>query len=167
MRRPSRLASLLMLLCFGAPVAALPAPEAPLPQPARIVVEAQGELPVLVPFQGGDGPPAISAQELLRRLRAEPAKLLILDVRTPEEFADGHVPGAVNIPHDRIGERIAEVRDAGDVDIVLYCRSGRRAGMAAETLDRAGIGRLLHLDGDMLGWLEKDLPVEKGSGDGS
>lgn len=142
--RRSRLGSLFLLLCLAAPVAALPAPEAPL---------------------GQDGPPDITAEELLRRQREEPRSLAVLDVRTAAEYAEGHVPGAINISHDELAGRIAEVRDLGDVDLVLYCRSGYRAGIAAELLDRAGLGRLLHLEGDMLGWLEKELPVETGDPD--
>jgi rhodanese-related sulfurtransferase len=57
----------------------------------------------------------------------------VVDVRTPQEFADGHVPGAVNVPYDQIGSRLAEVGPK-DAPIVLYCRSGRRSAVAAEAL---------------------------------
>lgn len=101
----------------------------------------------------------ISAEALLERIEQDD-DLLVLDVRTPEEFAEGHVPGAINIPHTELADRLDEVRAAGDVDVVIYCRSGRRAGIAHETLDMTGFARLHHLTGDMLGWLEKGLPVE-------
>ena len=52
---------------------------------------------------------------------------VILDVRTPEEYAAGHVPGAINIPHDQVRARLAEIDSAKDQPIVVYCRSGRRA----------------------------------------
>ena len=83
----------------------------------------------------------------------------VLDVRAPEEFVTGHVPGAVNIPHEQIAARIAEVPK--DKDVVLYCRSGRRAGMAAEVLAANGYTRLKHLEGDMPAWIDKGRPVEK------
>ena len=82
----------------------------------------------------------------------------VLDVRTPEEFVTGHVPGAVNIPYDQVAARLAEVPK--DKDVVLYCRSGRRAGMAAEVLAANGYTRLKHLEGDMPAWIEKGRPVD-------
>jgi phage shock protein E len=82
----------------------------------------------------------------------------VLDVRAPEEFVTGHVPGAVNIPYDEVAARLAEVPK--DKDVVLYCRSGRRAGMAAEVLAANGYTRLKHLEGDMPAWIEKGRPVE-------
>jgi len=82
----------------------------------------------------------------------------VLDVRAPEEYVTGHVPGAVNIPHDQIAARLAEVPK--DKDVVLYCRSGRRAAMAGEVLSGNGYTRLQHLEGDIVGWQEKQRPVE-------
>lgn len=77
---------------------------------------------------------------------------VILDVRTPEEYAAGHVPGAINIPHDQVRARLAEIDSAKDQPIVVYCRSGRRAAQALATLHDAGFSRLLHMTGDMLAW---------------
>jgi len=81
----------------------------------------------------------------------------VLDVRGPEEFVTGHVPGAVNIPYDQVAARLAEVPK--DKEVVLYCRSGRRAGMAAEVLAANGYTRLKHLEGDMPAWIERGRPV--------
>ena len=92
----------------------------------------------------------ISASDLLARASGGEAPLII-DVRTPEEFGDGHVPGAINIPHDQIGDRLVELEPHRGRDVVVYCRSGRRAGFAAEALSDAGF-QVLHLDGDMKGW---------------
>src|SRR5690349_11555483 len=103
----------------------------------------------------------IKPEVLLDRSAKHDPALLILDVRTPEEFAQGHVPGAKNIPHDQLKDRIAELMGDKDKDIVLYCRSGRRAGLAAETLQSSGFSRLLHLEGDMIEWTEARRPLEK------
>jgi rhodanese-related sulfurtransferase len=84
---------------------------------------------------------------------------LVLDVRTPEEYASGYVPGAVNIPHDQLASRLAEVPK--DRPVVLYCRSGRRAGIAAELLAANGYRDLMHLEGDMQAWAEKGRPVAR------
>ena len=80
------------------------------------------------------------------------------DVRSPEEYASGHVPGAINIPYDQIASRMAEVPK--DQDVVLYCKSGRRAGIAAEVLAGQGYERLQHLEGDIVAWVEKGRPLE-------
>lgn len=61
----------------------------------------------------------------------------VVDVRTPQEFAAGHVPGAVNVPFDEVTRRTAELGDP-DAPLVLYCRTGRRSGIAAEALRRLG-----------------------------
>lgn len=83
----------------------------------------------------------------------------VLDVRTPDEYASGYVPGAVNIPHDRLASRLAEV--PRDRPVVLYCRSGRRAAVAAELLKANGYQDLEHLEGDMLAWTERGRPTER------
>lgn len=103
----------------------------------------------------------ISQAELMQRIKANSAGL-ILDVRSAEEYAEGHIPGAINIPHDQLGSRLAEISSHKDKEIVMYCRSGRRVGIAAGVLQPAGFSKLRHLDGDMNGWISKgELPVKK------
>src|SRR5512134_2665749 len=95
----------------------------------------------------------VSQDALLERQQKGDASLVVLDVRTPDEYVAGHVPGAVNIPHDQVAARLAEVPK--DKDVVIYCRSGRRTGLAAELLAANGYSRLGHLEGDILAWQEK------------
>lgn len=94
----------------------------------------------------------ISQAELAQLIKTGSAGL-ILDVRSAEEYAEGHIPGAVNIPHDRLGSRLNEIGEHWDKEVVLYCRSGKRAGVAAGILESAGFSRLRHLTGDMLDWV--------------
>lgn len=101
----------------------------------------------------------VTREELRAQLEG-PAAPLVLDVRTPEEYAAGHVPGALNLPHDQAAARLEELRPYRDRTIVLYCKSGRRAGIAADVLAQAGFGPLRHLAGDMPGWISAGLPVE-------
>lgn len=68
---------------------------------------------------------------------AEKAALLI-DVRTEAEWKEGHLAGAILIPYDRIGEEIAKVAPDKKLKIHLYCRSGRRSGIALDTLKKSG-----------------------------
>ena len=103
----------------------------------------------------------ISQVELMQRIKANQAGL-ILDVRSPQEYAEGHIPGAINIPHDQLGSRLAEIGSHKDKDVVLYCGSGGRVGIAVNTLRPAGFSKLLHLDGDMNGWRRNgSLPIKK------
>jgi rhodanese-related sulfurtransferase len=102
--------------------------------------------------------PLVSQDALLARQAKHDPTLLVLDVRSPEEFAQGHVPGAVNIPQDQVALRLAEVPK--DKDVVMYCRSGRRTALAAEVLSANGYTRLSHLEGDMNAWMEKGRPIQ-------
>lgn len=86
---------------------------------------------------------------------------LLLDVRSPEEFAQGHIPGAINISHEKITEYLSELKDYKDRPIVVYCRSGRRAKVAIEELEAAEFTDLRHLEGDMMGWSEAGLPIDQ------
>jgi phage shock protein E len=134
-------------------------------------------LAVLLPRTGGAAEPTqaaaapapagatavgeISVQALRdRQLGADPTPF-VLDVRSPEEYAAGHVPGAVNVPHGEVGSRLAEL--PRDRDIVLYCRSGRRVGLAADVLVANGFKRLLHMSGDMPAWEASGNPVAQSS----
>lgn len=105
--------------------------------------------------------PKLGQDALLQKMAAVESAPLLLDVRTAKEFADGHVPGAINISHDELETRIAELGEDRDRELVVYCRSGRRTEVALDLLARAGFTRLQHLEGDWLGWTAADLPVAK------
>lgn len=100
---------------------------------------------------------SISAQQLLQVKQ----DVVVVDVRSPEEYAEGHVPGAINLPHDRINEFLTQLENDKSSSLVLYCRSGRRAKLAANELQKLGFGNISLLEGDMLGWQEQGLQVEK------
>jgi rhodanese-related sulfurtransferase len=101
----------------------------------------------------------MTQEQLLEHQAKHPGHLVVLDVRTPEEFAAGHVPGAKNVPYDLVAARLGEI--PRDKDVVLYCKSGRRAGLAADVLAANGYTRLSHLEGDMTAWVANGRPVEK------
>lgn len=116
---------------------------------------------IAVVSQADEATPRIDQAALLKRIDRKDTSTLILDVRTPEEFAKGHVPGAINIPHSHLPARISEIADAADKDIVLYCKTGVRSEQAASRLRENGFTRLLHLDGDMEAWEKHKRPLEK------
>ncbi|WP_457651650.1 rhodanese-like domain-containing protein [Rhodocaloribacter sp.] len=102
------------------------------------------------------------SQEEVLQLRETPREdVLLLDVRTPAEFAQGHVPGAMNISHTDLPARLDELAPYKDKEIIVYCRSGHRAGIAADILKKNGFTNLAHLEGDMMGWMAKGLPMEQ------
>ena len=72
---------------------------------------------------------------------------IILDVRTPEEFAEKHIPDAINIPNETIGtEEIPELPDKEQL-ILVYCRSGNRSKQASEKLVRLGYTNIVEFGG--------------------
>lgn len=107
----------------------------------------------------------ISQDELTQQLKSD-NKPVVIDVRTAGEYADGHVPGAINIPHSEMKKRMGEISNLKDKDIVLYCRSGKRAGIAKDILTTGGFSKLSHLDGDFNAWSANKMPMEKGNGHG-
>ena len=101
--------------------------------------------------------------ELNQKLNTNP-ELVIIDVRSAQEFASGHVPGAVNIPHGSILNEASVLDSYKDQDMVFYCRSGKRAKSVTDALESRDYtsGRpLYHLDGDILGWISADQPLQK------
>jgi rhodanese-related sulfurtransferase len=116
------------------------------------------------PANAGQAQPAtpfVGRAEVQKRIENKDPDLVVLDVRTPDEYAAGHVPGARNVPHDQLAARLGELSSMRDKQVVLYCRSGRRSALAEEVLRQAGFKRLLHLEGDFLGWEGESRPVER------
>ena len=100
----------------------------------------------------------IEPRALSTRLEAgEPIQLI--DVRTPEEFAEGHLEGAANIPLDTFDP--AALPDTDGAQRVLYCRSDRRSGIAADRLAEATGRHAVHLEGGILAWETAGLPVQR------
>lgn len=72
---------------------------------------------------------------------------LVVDVRTTEEFSAGHIAGAINVPYDQVAQRIAEFGSEKQREIVVYCKSGRRASVARETLVKSGFENVFNAGG--------------------
>ena len=88
----------------------------------------------------------ISMDEAITMMEEE-SGYIILDVRTPEEFADKHIPGAVNIPNETIAaEEIPELPDKDQL-ILVYCRSGNRSKQASEKLAALGYTNVVEFGG--------------------
>ena len=85
------------------------------------------------------------------KMMAEETGYIILDVRRPDEFVAGHVPGAINVANETIGT--AEIPELPDKEqlIMVYCRSGRRSKEAAEKLVKLGYTNIVEFGG-ILDW---------------
>lgn len=100
----------------------------------------------------------VAPAELAARLGHADAPQL-LDVRTPQEYGEGHIPGAVLVPHDALAGQLDRLDRSRPV--VVYCRSGRRADIA-EALLRAQGFEVSQLQGSWLAWEAEGLPSEPG-----
>ena len=98
----------------------------------------------------GPGYSQITMEEARQRLSIE-CGFIILDVRTPEEFAAGHIPGALNIPNETIGTDEIPQLPEKEQRIYVYCRSGNRSKQAAEKLVALGYTGIVEIGG-ILDW---------------
>ena len=88
----------------------------------------------------------ITAEEAKQIMDSEEG-YIILDVRTQEEYDEGHIPGAIVISHEEIAEKAEEVLTDKDQLILVYCRSGRRSKIAAEALAELGYTNIKEFGG--------------------
>ena len=88
----------------------------------------------------------ITAEEAKQIMDTEEG-YIILDVRTQEEYDQGHIPGAIVISHEEIAEKAEEVLTDKDQLILVYCRSGRRSKIAAEALVELGYTNIKEFGG--------------------
>jgi len=90
----------------------------------------------------------ITADELLSIIERR-EEVTLIDVRTPEEFEDGHIPGGILLP-------LATLREGGDIpsggNVILYCRSGVRSAKARRILAERGVAPLMELEGGIRAW---------------
>lgn len=84
---------------------------------------------------------------------------VFIDVRTADEYADGHINAAILIPVQDLEKRMAEVPK--DKQVYLYCRSGRRSEAAASMLAKAGFSNIENVLGGIIAWQKAGYPVVK------
>ena len=87
-------------------------------------------------------------------------ELVLLDVRTQSEYNSGHIKNAINISHDHILEKPELVAQFKDSQMVVFCRSGVRAGKVIQMLESLGFQDIIDIDGDMLAWSKAGYSVE-------
>ncbi|MDF2180086.1 rhodanese-like domain-containing protein [Aliiglaciecola sp. CAU 1673] len=97
-------------------------------------------------------------------------QIVILDVREPDEFRQGFIPGAVNLPRGMLEMNLANLpqvkgaetplEELAQMDVYLYCRSGARSALATESMMRMGFTRVYSVDGGFEAWKKADLRIE-------
>ena len=87
-------------------------------------------------------------------------ELVLLDVRTQAEYDSGHILNAINISHEQILEDPELLAEYKDSQMVVFCRSGVRAGKVIQLLESIGFEDIIDIDGDMLAWSEAGYRME-------
>jgi phage shock protein E len=103
----------------------------------------------------------LTVKQLKEELNQTNQSLILLDVRTREEFNSGRIKNSINIPHDLLLSDISLVADYKSEKVVVYCRSGKRAKLVLDRLSDEGFRTLIDVDGDMLAWNSANFPIEK------
>ena len=102
----------------------------------------------------------ISADELHSRIENLSSEDLILDVRSPSEFNDGHIEGAQNTPHEEVTNEVEDLKKYKTV--YVHCKMGGRAKIAAQALQEAGLENIVCVsDGGMQRWEDMGWPLVK------
>lgn len=100
----------------------------------------------------------IQPQQLIKQIQNE-KMLVIIDVRTEDEYTQGHIKGAINIPYDQLLKEQDKIIAYKDQQVILYCHSGRRAKMAEDTLQSLKFTKLIDLNGHMILWEQLQYPL--------
>jgi len=103
---------------------------------------------------------SITNGDLKKRIEQNDAPI-VLDVRSSNEYASGHVPGAIHFPVSQAAQNIDLLEQYKGQEIVLYCERGVRASKVSNLLNENGFSKLIHLTGDMPGWRNNKFPIER------
>ena len=115
-------------------------------------------LSILTACQADNSPFSdISVNDVSKKMGGD---AFILDVRQPDEYVQGHVPGAVLIPLDTLPNRLSEVPK--DKEIIVVCRTGVRSAQGRDILKDAGFENVHSMTGGITAWIKQGYPVVTG-----
>lgn len=103
---------------------------------------------------------SVTPQELVNLVNKGGA--VVIDVRDPNEYSQGHIVDAINIPHASLAGRISEIEKYKKKTVVLACKMGQHAGTAGTALRKAGFEDVARLKGGVAEWRNQSLPVVRG-----
>ena len=86
---------------------------------------------------------------------------LVIDVREPAEFAEGHIEGAYHIPLGKLEERASEIAQHKNAPVIVTCQQGARSSSACKALTKQGFSRVYEMRGGMQAWKDAHYPVTK------
>jgi rhodanese-related sulfurtransferase len=98
----------------------------------------------------------------VKRRREAGEKFILVDVREDNEWANGHLPGAVHLGKGIIERDIEQRVPDTNAKVILYCGGGFRSALVADNLQKMGYTNVESMDGGWKGWLDAGLPTEKG-----
>ena len=103
----------------------------------------------------------LSPAGAVQLMNDEEDKVLILDVREPAETAGGKIAKATQIPVGSIDQRLSELEKHRGKQVIVYCKTGTRSGIACKALNKAGFDRVHNMTGGIMAWQEAHLPLVK------
>ena len=103
----------------------------------------------------------ISVKEAADLVQNPPQGLTIVDVRTPAEYREGHIAGAVNMDFFGASFESQILTLPKDKPVLLYCRTGNRSAGAYDAMEKEGITNILHMNEGITGWQKQGLPLQK------
>lgn len=109
-------------------------------------------------FPFGPKVPTISAEDVKKAID-DKRDIVLLDVRTPQEYAKGKIANSINVPVDVVRDKIAQVIPDKEKTVYVYCLSGSRSMMAADALLKLGYKQVYSMTSGLLAWRAKQYPV--------
>lgn len=113
------------------------------------------------PFLRRSGAKEVSVGDATLMINRQNA--VVLDVRTPAEFAAGHIADAINVPADKIVDRSNELERFKGRPVIVTCQSGNRSSSGCNALRKLGFDQVFNLAGGLGAWQQAGMPVRKGS----
>jgi len=87
--------------------------------------------------------------------------VVLLDVREPAETSVGKIMKAIQIPVGSVGQRVGELDKHKNKNVIVYCKTGARSGLACRELNKAGFEKVYNLSGGITAWQEAHLPISR------
>ncbi len=114
---------------------------------------------MLVMHETRRGGAALSPAELTALVNNEEG--LVLDVRDSKDYSEGHIVGAINIPHAKVAAQLTQIEKHKQKPVIVVCRFGQHAGMVSKILKASGFENVSKLSGGMAEWQSSQMPVVK------
>ena len=103
---------------------------------------------------------AVTPQQLVNMVNEQ--KAVVIDVRDPAEYSQGHIVDAINVPHTSLAGRLKELGRYKERPVILACKMGQHSGAAGTALRKAGFENVARLKGGVTEWRNQNMPVVKG-----